>query len=476
MKTLLKFSALLATSLAFTLNALASDWTGGTGNSTPDNWSSNGIPGWNGTGVPNAVGAVANFPDATTPGNFVTSVDIPATVGAINFNANGDLSRSVNAVSNLTMNQDGAGPGFAIISNTNPSAGVNNFLNVNSGQFGNVILADDLLVTNTSGSTAPTDAILIGAHIQGTGNVTFSTVGNTVLGPNNAPGCIRINQPGTFVGNVLVQKGAILTNAGTSSGGAFGDPGNMVTLGQAGQGSVTVMATTNNVDLQNPFTVAAGTGGTTVLGSLNTQGSTFGGSSATAGNITLNGNLTINSWVTQTANPGALVLLGTISGAGGLTFTTTTTGDPTKVLSELDTFDSFNGDPNTYHGGTIINAGTLIANGDGTLGTGNISLTGPNVQLTLKNGTNYIADTATLSLFDNTDKLNLNFTGTDKVGALIINGTAVAPGTYSSSNLSEIIGTGKIQVLGTAVPEPNTFALITLGPLLFFALRLRKRA
>jgi hypothetical protein len=66
MKTLLKLLALVAASVGLSFSAYASDWTGGTGN-----WSSNGNPGWNGTGVPNAVGAVANFPDATTTGNFI---------------------------------------------------------------------------------------------------------------------------------------------------------------------------------------------------------------------------------------------------------------------------------------------------------------------------------------------------------------------------------------------------------------------
>ncbi len=300
-------------------------------------------------------------------------------------------------------------------------------------------------MTNTSGSTAPADAILIGNFIQGTGNVTFSTVGNTVTDQQTAPGCIRIIQAGTFVGNVLVQKGAILTNAGIPSGGAFGDAGNMVTLGQAGQGSVTVMATTNNVDMPNPFTVAAGTGGTTVIGSLNSQGSTF------SGNITLNGNLTVNSWVTQIANPGAFILEGTISGPGGLTFTTSTTGDPTQVISELDTFDSVTGSPNTYTGGTIVNAGTLIAKGNGALGAGNVSLTASNVQLTLtSNGTSKIADTAALSVFDNTDKLNLNFSANrnEKVAVFKINGVAQPIGIYNSTNLPAIItGTGQIQVL-----------------------------
>ncbi len=460
----LRLLVLIAASVALSVSAQTSDWAGGDGS-----WSSNGSPGWNGTGVPNAVGAVANFSDATITGNFVTNVDIPATVGTINFNANGNLSRSVNTVSNLTMDNGGSG---AVISNSNPSTGTNNFLAINSGQNGNLVLADDLLVTNTGESTAPNDAILIGNLIQGTGNVTFSTVGNTVLSDNNAPGSIRIIQNGSYVGNVLVQKGAVMTN----SFQAFGDPGNMVTLGQAGQGSVTVMVTSaSGTNINNPFTAAAGTGGTTVLGTSNTASSTFGG------NITLNGNLTINSWVTQT---GGFNLAGTISGLGGLTFTTSTqvnSGDPTKIISELDTFDSVSGDRNTYTGGTIVGAGTLIAKGNGSLGAGNVSLTASNVQLTMtSNGTDRIADTASLSLLDSTDTLNLNFSASrpEKVGALIINGVAEPIGIYNASNLSEITGTGAIQVLGiAAVPEAQTWVIsaLTAGVMLtsFFRKKIR---
>src|SRR6516162_6319071 len=125
MRIPLRLSVIVAAS-ALGLSTYASDWTGGSGN-----WSDDINPGWNGTGVPNAAGAVANFPDATTPGAFTTNVDIPATVGAINFNANGDLSRTVTTVNPLTMNNGGTG---AIISNSNPSTGTNNFLNINSGQ------------------------------------------------------------------------------------------------------------------------------------------------------------------------------------------------------------------------------------------------------------------------------------------------------------------------------------------------------
>ena len=109
------------------------------------------------------------------------------------------------------------------------------------------------------------------------------------------------------------------------------------------------------------------------------------------------------------------------------------------------------GNPNTYTGGTIVNAGTLIAKGNGSLGAGNVSLTASNVQLTLTtNGTSKIADTAALSVFDSTDKLNLNFSASrnEKVAVFKINGVAQPVGTYNSTNLPAIItGTGQIQVL-----------------------------
>jgi len=91
----------------------------------------------------------------------------------------------------------------------------------------------------------------------------------------------------------------------------------------------------------------------------------------------------------------------------------------------------------------------------------------------MKNGNNYIGDTATLSLFDNTDKLNLLFTGTaDKVGNLIINGVAQAPGTYNKNNLSEIsaTSTGSIQVLGAPLSAKVTSVAHTAGHFLIAGL------
>ena len=73
---------------------------------------------------------------------------------------------------------------------------------------------------------------------------------------------------------------------------------------------------------------------------------------------------------------------------------------------------------------------------------------------------NFIADTATLTIGFNTDTVNLNYTGTEVVGGLIIEGSPVAPGTYGAGgNFPELMGTGTI----TVVPEPTTLAMMALG-------------
>ena len=71
------------------------------------------------------------------------------------------------------MNQDGAGAGFASIINSNPNTGTTNSLNINLGiNGGALVLADDLLVSNTGGSTAANGAISFGATlvVSGTGS------------------------------------------------------------------------------------------------------------------------------------------------------------------------------------------------------------------------------------------------------------------------------------------------------------------
>ena len=76
----------------------------------------------------------------------------------------------------------------------------------------------------------------------------------------------------------------------------------------------------------------------------------------------------------------------------------------------------------------------MVANTDGSLGTGNISLSAASVTLTLQGGAthNYIADTATLNIGFTNDTVNLAFSGTDTIKVLVINGVTQANGTWGS--------------------------------------------
>src|SRR5947207_5040161 len=120
---------------------------------------------------------------------------------------------------------------------------------------------------------------------------------------------------------------------------------------------------------------------------------------------------------------------------------------------------------NTYSGGTELTGaanGMIVANTDGALGAGNVSLLSASVQLTLQNGiaNNYISDNATLSLATGSTA-TLNFVGADTIGSLVLNGVAQAPGVHNNTtDPTFLLGTGDLLVL---IPEPSTSAMTIMG-------------
>ncbi|MES2310158.1 MAG: autotransporter-associated beta strand repeat-containing protein, partial [Verrucomicrobiota bacterium] len=298
---------------------MATSWVGGTGN-----WSSNSSPGWNGAGIPNGVGATASFADGTA--GTTTQDIVGLTLGTIDFSL-GNVQRTITMTNVVTLNQDGAGAGFATIRNSNPNGGAANRFNMGGGT---LTLADDLLVSNTGGSTNTSGAITISTTITGTGNLTISNVSNSL-----SSGLIVLGGANTFSGNVVIQKGAL-------SFGALGSSTNAVTLGSVGNGSATMVTSGSSTSIANNITVSSGTGGTLLLGSTNTGTS----NSTYSGTILLNGDLSDSSVKTS---------------AGSLNFTNTISGN--GMLTKLGTGISTLSGTNTYTGGTVINAGTLLVNG-----------------------------------------------------------------------------------------------------------------
>lgn len=402
--------------------AQASVWSGGSAN-----WSSNGDPGWNGTGVPNAAGAVASF---TSGGTTTQDVSGGVTVGTLSLSGSPTSDRSIAPTQGLTFNQDGAGAGYAILSNSSSKR-------LSLSTAGPVTLADDLLITNTVTGTG-SYSISITSTIGGTGNLTFSNVSN-----DTAARPISLGANNNFTGSVLIQKGAVtLANPG------FGGVGNAVTLGSSGNGSATLVTTGSVTSLPNNITVASGTGGTLLLGSTHTGTTT----STYSGTITLNDNLSITS-VKDVG--GTVAFTNVISGAGAVT----------KVGSGSVTFSA----ANTYTGNTTVSEGTLnlaatgelrfkIQNANASsqlLGSGTANLDGlfrlDVSALTDAAGTWNLVNVGTLTeTFGGT--FNLAFVG----GATFTN---QGGGTYTSGNWTFTTSDGNL----TLIPEPATMALLALG-------------
>ena len=119
--------------------------------------------------------------------------------------------------------------------------------------------------------------------------------------------------------------------------------------------------------------------------------------------------------------------------------------------------------PNSYSGATSVNAGTLVADIGGTLGTGDLTVAdGATCDIRNPSAGGALADTASVHL-NGTGKLIITSGMVESVSGLYVNGVPQGVGLYTSLSLpSNIAGGGSLNVLGgtVALTAPVTRQII----------------
>jgi len=342
-----------------------------------------------------------------------------------------------------------------------------------------------------AGNFASDNNTNLGTGNSGTAQTdTFLVEGGQALFQNNltmvSDAGTNMNAVFTSTGGTTVFKGGILMNFGNGSSAAPSSASSTINISG---GNVYIGST--GITNGNPANSAP----TTAAYAINLSGGTIGATASWSSSL----NMTLTNTVTfQTSDAGATINptnFSGINGGNGQTYTasgaaqTITLGG---ILSGHGSLTASGGGvlvtsgANTYSGGTsVINGTQLHLN---SAGTGNVHVDAnfSDLQLNLSTA---IASTATLTLDSATASevdLDFSLTGTDVIGALDINGTSIAAGTYTAAELDAMTvggvpvtdftdNSGGLNSLTIGVvPEPSTWTLL-LGGLGLVGLVARRR-
>jgi autotransporter-associated beta strand protein len=360
-----------------------------------------------------AVGGSANGGVINHTGGSITLTTAPVTVGYV-----GTAGLAVmNLGGTASFNANGAtGNGVWI------------------GEFGTATL-------NVSGSaqlSIPNDGIILGL-----GNTTLSNGTANLLGGTTS---VRAISKGTGTGNLNFNGGVLranaasatfvqgLTNAYVFSGGAVIDSnGNAITIAQpllapTGQGvSASGLSVSGGGYIDTPIVTITGGGGSGATAVASIDGS---------GNLT--GITITNPGVGYTSAPTFALVGGGNGNTGAISGTATLVSNVGGGLTKSGSGTMTLSGANTYVGNTTVNAGTLAIS------------------------TSYLADAADVSIAVGAS-MALNYSGTDTVDELTIDGIAKSPGTYGATgsgatNIDDVHFTGTGTLTVTNGPAASAYA------------------
>ena len=384
--------------------------------------------------------------------------------GTLVFDGNNNLNFGKNISGNGSVTQEGSGTLTLSGSNgyTNNTTIANGTLKASSlvDGFGSIgsgplnLNSGTLIYTGTGDSTArqvngtagTTNTIDVpsGVTLEFTGRVTSTAA--WVINKVDT-GTLELSGSGdnSFLG-VNLNAGTLILNKTSGTGHAVGNPLNVAsgaTVQLSGSGYPSEIF--NNATA--PVTISSGgvfdaNGQSDAWNALSLSGTGIGGTGALINNApSTTSTLTIAAGTTLAANTtiggvGNITLPNPVIGSGSLTY------GGTGVLSLQAT--------NNYTGGTVVTSGTVDANSALSM-PGNVTLSGSGV-LQVDNVA-ALAPSATLTVPAAANSVNLNYSGTQNIGILIIGGVRQTAGLYgsSASNPSGVFtnNTGLLNVMET---------------------------
>ena len=296
-------------------------------------------------------------------------------------------------------------------------------------------------VNGTAGTTNTID-IATGNNMEISGRVTSSAA--WVINKNNG-GTLTLSGSGdnSFLG-ANVNGGTLILNKTSGTGHAIGNPLNVAsgaTVQLAGNGYPSEIVS----NAASPVTISSGgvfdaNGQNNGWFSLILSGTGIGGTGALINSAASTpSTLSIGAGTTLAANatvggPGSITLPNPVTGSGSLTYS------GTGILSLQAT--------NNYSGGTFITSGTVDGNSALSI-PGNVTISGSGVLQLDSVSALFPSATLTLPNSPAANTVNLNYSGTQNIGVLIIGTTRMPTGLYgagANNPSGAFTGTGLLNV------------------------------